>query len=249
MATIVAGSIAAVLATAVTIGFVRGADAPAPVAPAPFIRGAGTPAPVMLAPAAPAVAVHDFTKQLDQEITLDFQDTDLVDIMSFMRRVSGLNVVVDPILAEQSLPVTLKVEKMALRHVLSYIGKLTNVAIVIDHGALYCRPEIANDAGFSDAVVVAIAPAPGPLDKALDQGLTLDLQDAAVEDSIEFLRRVSGLEIILVPTVNGLANPITLEVSDMQLRDVLYWIGKLSHYTFVNDGESIVGTSTDGGEF
>lgn len=133
MATLVAGGIAVIITTAVTIGFVRGADTPVPTTPAPVAL-----APVAPAPATPAVkAVHDFTKQLDQEISFDFVDTPLVDVLSFLHTVSGLNFVVDPAIspAETSL-VTLKGDKMKIRHVLKFVGALTNTTIVIDHGTL-----------------------------------------------------------------------------------------------------------------
>jgi type II secretory pathway component GspD/PulD (secretin) len=76
---------------------------------------------------------------LDQEITLDFQDTDLVDVISFLQRITSVNFVIDPaVIAGGSVPpVTLKVEAMKLRYVLDYVMRLTQLNYSIRDQAIY----------------------------------------------------------------------------------------------------------------
>lgn len=76
---------------------------------------------------------------LDQEITLDFQDTDLVDVISFLQRITSVNFVIDPaVIAGGGVPpVTLKVDAMKLRYVLDYVMRLTNLNYSIRDQAIY----------------------------------------------------------------------------------------------------------------
>lgn len=76
---------------------------------------------------------------LDQEITLDFQDTDLVDVISFLQRVTSVNFIIDQALiaAGGVAPVTLKVDAMKLRYVLDYVMRLTNLNYSIRDEAIY----------------------------------------------------------------------------------------------------------------
>jgi type II secretory pathway component GspD/PulD (secretin) len=70
----------------------------------------------------------EIDNQLEQEITLDFQDHDLVDVIAFLQRISNANIVLDPkVIAAAPPPVTLKVDKMKLKHVLDFIMKITGL--------------------------------------------------------------------------------------------------------------------------
>ena len=77
--------------------------------------------------------------QLDQEITLDFQDTDLVDVIAFLQRITNVNFVIDPaVIAGGSVPpVTLRVEAMKLRYVLDYVMRLTSLNYAMRDQAIY----------------------------------------------------------------------------------------------------------------
>ena len=56
---------------------------------------------------------------LTQEVTLDFQDNDLVETVNFLQKISGINIVIDPaVVAAAPPPVTLKVKAMKLENVL-----------------------------------------------------------------------------------------------------------------------------------
>ena len=80
----------------------------------------------------------DIANQLEQEITLDFQDHDLADVISFLQRVTNANIVLDPaVLAATPPPVTLKVDKMKLRYVLDFIMKLTSLTYTMRDEAIF----------------------------------------------------------------------------------------------------------------
>ncbi len=76
--------------------------------------------------------------QLEQEVTIDFQDTDLADVVVFLQRITSVNLVLDPqVLATTPPPVTLKAEKLKLRFVLNFIMKLTNLHYAMRDEAIY----------------------------------------------------------------------------------------------------------------
>lgn len=84
----------------------------------------------------------EIANQLEQEITLDFQDTDLADVVSFLQRVTNANMVLDPkVIAAAPPPVTLRVERMKLRFVLDFIMKITGLKYTLRNEAIYVSNE------------------------------------------------------------------------------------------------------------
>lgn len=84
----------------------------------------------------------EIANQLEQEITLDFQDTDLADVVSFLQRVTNANMVLDPkVVAAAPPPVTLRVERMKLRFVLDFIMKITGLKYTLRNEAIYISNE------------------------------------------------------------------------------------------------------------
>ncbi len=80
----------------------------------------------------------DIQNQLEQEITLDFQDQDLSEVVSFLQRVTNANIVLDPkAMNPAPPPITLKVDKMKLRYVLDFIMKLTSLNYTLRDEAIY----------------------------------------------------------------------------------------------------------------
>ncbi len=111
----------------------------------------------------------EINNQLEQEITLDFQDHDLVDVVDFLQRITNVNIVLDPqVVAAAPPPVTLRVEAMKLRYVVDFIMKLTGLSYTLRDEALY----ITNAAGLRGDVFMklydirdlthAMASFPGP---------------------------------------------------------------------------------------
>ncbi len=117
----------------------------------------------------------EISNQLEQEVTLDFQDHDLVDVVDFLQKITSVNIVLDPqVIAATPPPVTLRVEAMKLRNVMDFIMKLTGLNYTLRDEALF----ITNAAGLRGDVFMklydirdlthAMASFPGP-DLAIPQ--------------------------------------------------------------------------------
>ena len=111
----------------------------------------------------------EINNQLEQEVTLDFQDTDLVDVIDFLQRITSVNIVLDPqVIAAAPPPVTLRVEAMKLRFVFDFIMKLTGLNYTLRDEAIF----VSNAAGLRGDVFMklydirdlthAMASFPGP---------------------------------------------------------------------------------------
>ena len=95
----------------------------------------------------------DLQNQLEQEITLDFQDQDLSEVISFLQKVTNANIVLDPkVIAAAPPPITLKVDKMKLRYVLDFIMKLTSLSYTLRDEAIY----VSNAEGLRGDVYMKI---------------------------------------------------------------------------------------------
>ena len=76
--------------------------------------------------------------QLEQEIHVEFSETDLADVVAFLQKVTGVNIIVDPAVAQATPPpVTLNVDKMTLKQVLDTIMRLTNLHYALRDEAIY----------------------------------------------------------------------------------------------------------------
>jgi general secretion pathway protein D len=76
--------------------------------------------------------------QLSQEITTDFAETDLLEVIAYLQQVSGANIILDPRVAGSNPPtVTMRVEKMRLKHALDFVMKLTTLRYAIRDEAIY----------------------------------------------------------------------------------------------------------------
>lgn len=79
----------------------------------------------------------EIANQLEQEITLDFQDTDLADVVAFLQKVTNANIILDTRAAAAAPPpVTLKVERMKLRFVLDFVMKITGLKYILRDEAI-----------------------------------------------------------------------------------------------------------------
>ena len=95
----------------------------------------------------------DIKNQLEQEITLDFQDQDLAEVISFLQKVTNANIVLDPkVLAASPPPITLKVDRMKLKYVLDFIMKLTALSFTLRDEAIY----VSNAEGLRGDVYMKI---------------------------------------------------------------------------------------------
>ena len=80
----------------------------------------------------------EINNQLDQEVTLDFQDSELSDVIAFLQQTTHVNIILDPkVVAKGTPPVPLRVESMKLRNVFEFIMKLTGLTYTLRDQALY----------------------------------------------------------------------------------------------------------------
>jgi type II secretory pathway component GspD/PulD (secretin) len=112
---------------------------------------------------------NDINNQLEQEVTLDFQDHDLAAVIDFLQKITKVNIVLDPkVVAASPPPITLRVEAMKLRNVMDFIMKLTGLNYTLRDEALF----ISNETGLRGNVIMklydirdlthAMASFPGP---------------------------------------------------------------------------------------
>lgn len=83
---------------------------------------------------------HDLSRlggRLDQRITLDARDQSLSDTAEFLRRATGLNIVLAPALTANPPVVNLQVREMALGSLFSWLEKTANIHIGFVSGAVY----------------------------------------------------------------------------------------------------------------
>ncbi len=80
----------------------------------------------------------DIDNKLEQEVSLDFQDQDLAEVVGFLQQVTNANIVLDPqVIAASPPPITLRVDKMKLRYVLDFIMKITNLTYALKDEAIF----------------------------------------------------------------------------------------------------------------
>jgi type II secretory pathway component GspD/PulD (secretin) len=76
---------------------------------------------------------------MDQRITFEFQDSSFDDVVTFLRQVTGVNIVIAPEVTAGTgvSPVTLKVNKMRFGDALRWILELTNLHMALQNQAIY----------------------------------------------------------------------------------------------------------------
>jgi type II secretory pathway component GspD/PulD (secretin) len=80
----------------------------------------------------------EINNQLDQEVTLDFQDSELSDVVAFLQQTTNVNIILDTnVVAKVIPPLQLRVEKMKLRNVFEFIMRLTELTYTLRDQALY----------------------------------------------------------------------------------------------------------------
>jgi hypothetical protein len=71
----------------------------------------------------------------------------------------------------------------------------------------------------------------------LDQRISLQAQDQPITETAEFLRRATGLNIVLAPTLIAQPPLVSLQVREMALGDLFTWIRRVAgvHIGYVNE--------------
>ena len=69
----------------------------------------------------------------------------------------------------------------------------------------------------------------GAMAARLNQRVTVDFQDASIDAVADFLRSVSGANIVVAPAVTASGTTVTLKASSMSLGNVLHWVTKMTN--------------------
>ncbi len=78
------------------------------------------------------------------------------------------------------------------------------------------------------------------LNERLNQRITFEFQDTALEDVINFLRQVTGTTIVVAPDVAAAGGgTVTLKVKDMRFGDALKWILELTNLKMALQNQAI----------
>ena len=200
----------------------------------------------------------DILAQLDQEVTLDFQDTRLEHVVGFLQQTAKINLLLDPkVLTDQSLAVTMRVEAMKLGFVLNHIMRLTNLRyVIIDQAAFITRlPEDdqglfeKNEKSLAKAKVVGAAdqtPWGKDILQKLDQEVTLNFEVTRLEEVVFFIRKATGITLLLDPKVLTDQSPtVTMRVEAMKLRFVLNHIMRLVNLRYQLRNEALFITTPE----
>lgn len=77
-------------------------------------------------------------ERLNRIVSVDYRDADLVDVVDHLRRVSGLNMVIEPaVLASGLAPVVLHLEQVPVGAVIDAVERFTGSRVVVRDEILF----------------------------------------------------------------------------------------------------------------
>ena len=186
--------------------------------------------------AAGSVAVA--TQNLDFEITVDFTNTTLAEVVQNLRRLMPGNLVLDHRLEEAGQrPITLKVTKMKCRVVLDFVERLAGASHQEIGGTYYiCAQERLTEPHAH--LDLAEADHDPSLMKKLDEHVTLHLTGTQLHEALDSLHKISGINCILGQA--DLANRnFSVIMKDARIRDVLQVIAMQAEVAIIATGGTL----------
>jgi hypothetical protein len=258
---VVAASLAATICVSgVVAGEVLARPAVSPPPVPLVVNPEPTPVPVLSDPK-PVPVLSEWEKKLDekldQKLAFNFEDTDPTDLFNFLRKIAGINIIIHP-KAEATMkatPITLNGKDVTARETLNKLMPMLHVRFMILDQAVFITSLPEDDQGVFEKTEKSLAEAEvvGAADQTdwgkiilsrLDQSVTLDFQDASLEDVVLFLRQTTGLTIILDPKALTDKSPtVTMKVEAMKLRFVLNHIMRLTNLRYQLENEAIFVTT------
>ena len=186
-----------------------------------------------------------FMKELDGELTFDFQNEPFVEAISFLKRTSKLNIVVDPaVMKRVPEPVTMKVTAMRARNVLGFIERFSGLDHLIKGDAYVIVPadQRAANPPVPRIDLLHIDQCPGLSDR-LAQRVTFDFKEVAMTDVVLFLRQITLANVLESPAFRrrtSTMNGVTLKVQDMRFDKALEWVCTLTNTTVSAQSQGLV---------
>jgi len=147
------------------------------------------------------------TKALEKSISLDFMDTPLKEVLSFLSKVTGVNMVLDPNIfgakSEDELMVQLKVDDIPVRQALTLILSMRELSWAFLHGALYVStPENLGKykAQIWDESCKGEDPDLQRIDTLLStRKISLDFKDTPIKEALATFSKAAGIPFTLDP--------------------------------------------------
>jgi type II secretory pathway component GspD/PulD (secretin) len=194
----------------------------------------------------PAMVKREETKEeqarrllKETRVNVNFEDTSLRDAMNFFAQFAGVNVYLDPMLAQQfsenELLVTLRAEDITLGNAIELICLTKGINYDFRWGGVFV--------GHPDRLkVVTKRTLPEPADdlpawekklrRKLEQSITFSFDMATVDQALDFIRTLKGVNIVLTPEAmkKAATTALTQTVNEIRLADALALI--LRPYAF-----------------
>lgn len=156
---------------------------------------------------------------------VDVNDGSLDKILPWLQRASSINL--RPLLdQQQQQPINLTVRNMTVADILYWIAVQSDAAVVWDHQVLALIPyEIQGESRLDPRRCdwTGIEKIPG-LPKRLAQEVTLEISDKEVDQVLNWIGRVAGVEVSLIPDFTAPMKPVSLKMEKVRVDNVLYWI-------------------------
>ncbi len=241
MAKLCLGATAALLAAfaAVTVNRAHSAStSPAPVNP--IVPAAPVAvAPVVNAPPAMPQWQTDLRAKLQRKVTFEFVDQSLDDVVNFLGSLHNAEVNVTPAAKKKveaaKKSVTLRVSELSLER--SY--RLTAYLLDLEFKFADGRAVLDLPGGALPPAVVPADPTADDLTtlSRLSRRVTFEFQDTSANEALAFFRQISNVVIVYKPDTQpdaGQSN-VSYRVTDMSLRNAMFWTGALSGGTSRTD--------------
>lgn len=171
-------------------------------------------------------------KALETRVSFDFVTTPLDDLIAFYRSQSGLNIIVDPHLAEneREQDLTLQLDGVKTRDAMAWSLRLLNLDMLATDGAIF----ITTKAKKREAVrhgptglVLLDEKEWEPLAKRLSQPVSFCFPAMPPDDAFAFLATTAGVDIVVDPAARKLPSYKALndlQAEDMKLKYALVWV-------------------------
>jgi len=181
---------------------------------------------------------------MQKEITFDFVETPVQDVVNFLPRLLvDMTIVLDPGTAKGLPAITLRGEKMPFQGALEQVCKQSGLAHADVNGAILLATEarfkrVTHE--FEDLRLALKPPNKGAADR-LAKKITFDFVTTPLPDVLNFLSSLLDLAIVFDAKLMKDAPVLTLRVIEMRLDRSLSWIGLVTGLSTVwRDGALFV---------
>ncbi len=186
-----------------------------PVDPAPTVAPAidNEPAPEPVVEPPNPAELTEFEKKLAEPVSFQFVGASATDALNYIRQSQGVNVVVDPDVAERvaKTAITVKLTEASIGAALRTLARLTGTGVQVEDNAVTITSAADGDAPPEGWDVESEAFA-----KKLAAKTTVNFAETPLSDIADYLGRISGANIVLVSTPG---KPLPEDGISLQLDD------------------------------